>query len=608
MKLSRQHRSVWNSRWLVLVASIWIQACAGVGYVYGSYSPLIKSRLHFNQKQMNILGVAKDMGDSVGIFAGSLSDVIPPWGLVFLGSLQNFVGYGGIWLIVTNPALPSFFWLMCVLMFVGTNGETYFNTVALVSSVRNFPRNRGPVVGILKGFTGLCGAIFTLVYGALLSPNQAAFILLVAVAPVFVGLLVMPIIRPIETEAPVTCEEKDKEEAVNLGFIYNLCLIMAGYLLVVLLVQDLLDVSKLVTGIFALGMFILIVLPLAIPLKLETQQLQEAKLTEPLVQAEAGAGSSQATDAPVYDPYFSELEDEKRAARALPERVVHAKLQRMQSNLYRAVAEGAIKVKRRKGPRRGEDFTLRQALVKADFLLMFFALFCGAGSGVTAIDNLGQMGQAQGYPNAHIFVSMMSIWNFLGRVGGGFVSEWVVRDYAYPRPLVLAGAQLVMAVGHFFYAMAWPASLYIGSLLVGLGYGAHWAIAPSTVSELFGLKNFGSLYNFLTVANPLASLLFSGVIAGSIYDSEAEKQFGMRHRDHHHHGGQNNGLHCKGAVCFRMTFLILMGVCILGSGLCMLLVRRTMRVYAGLYGKQLPQQQQSDQLGSIAEETETRLK
>jgi hypothetical protein len=43
------------------------------------------------------------------------------------------------------------------------------------------------------------------------------------------------------------------------------------------------------------------------------------------------------------------------------------------------------------------------------------------------IDNLGQISQSLGYANAHIFVSMISIWNFLGRLGGGYVSEIIAR-------------------------------------------------------------------------------------------------------------------------------------------------------------------------------------
>jgi hypothetical protein len=90
-----------------------------------------------------------------------------------------------------------------------------------------------------------------------------------------------------------------------------------------------------------------------------------------------------------------------------------------------AVGEGAIR--RQKRPRRGQDFTLGQAIVKADFWLLFFSFFCGVGSGVTAINNLAQMGEAQGYSDVSIFVSLISIWNFLGRLGGGALSEHYVR-------------------------------------------------------------------------------------------------------------------------------------------------------------------------------------
>lgn len=35
------------------------------------------------------------------------------------------------------------------------------------------------------------------------------------------------------------------------------------------------------------------------------------------------------------------------------------------------------------------------------------------------------------------FVSLMSIWNFLGRVSTGFASEVLITKYKFPRTLVL---------------------------------------------------------------------------------------------------------------------------------------------------------------------------
>ena len=49
------------------------------------------------------------------------------------------------------------------------------------------------------------------------------------------------------------------------------------------------------------------------------------------------------------------------------------------------------------------------------------------------------------------------------------------------------------------------------------------SVMVSTSSELFGLKQFGKIYNFILLANPLGSLLFSS-LAGYIYDLEAAKQ------------------------------------------------------------------------------------
>ncbi|GAB2209263.1 hypothetical protein Droror1_Dr00026472 [Drosera rotundifolia] len=77
-----------------------------------------------------------------------------------------------VWLIVTNrlPFLRP--WGLCVAIFVGTNGETYFNTAALVACVQNSPKSRGLEVGILKGFAGLSGATLSEVYSMFNSSSR----------------------------------------------------------------------------------------------------------------------------------------------------------------------------------------------------------------------------------------------------------------------------------------------------------------------------------------------------------------------------------------------------------------------------------------------------
>lgn len=94
-------------RWLVFVCAMWVQSFAGMAYMFGSISPVIKTAMGYNQKQIALLGVAKDLGDNIGLVAGKISESSPTWRLLLVGILQNFLGYGILWLVVTRT-LPSF--------------------------------------------------------------------------------------------------------------------------------------------------------------------------------------------------------------------------------------------------------------------------------------------------------------------------------------------------------------------------------------------------------------------------------------------------------------------------------------------------------------------
>ncbi|XP_047316878.1 protein NUCLEAR FUSION DEFECTIVE 4-like [Impatiens glandulifera] len=561
-------RDFFNNRWLVFVASMWVQSCAGIGYLFGSISPVIKSSMGYNQRQIAVLGVAKDLGDSVGFIAGSLCEILPIWAVLAVGIVQNFIGYGLVWLIITQrlPNLPL--WVLCIAMFIGTNGETYFNTGALVASIQNFPRSRGPVVGILKGFAGLSGAILSQIYDLFSSSsNEPSLILMIAILPSVIVISLMFIVRPVGGHRQV--RPSDDRSFLS---VYCFCLGLAIYLMVVLLLEDLVDLSQTIIILFSVLLIVFIILPVLLPVFLvfipnQTLSLHEDLLLEPHSQNEV---------------IMSEV-DEIRSDDDLSSSSLSLSLERrkrlnqLQAKLFQAAAEGAVRVNRKKRPHRGENFTLMQALVKADFWLMFLSLVLASGSGLTIIDNLGQICLSLEYSHTHVFVSMISICNFLGRVGGGYFSELIVRKYSCPRPLALAVAQLIMAFALLFYALGLPGEIYVLTILVGIGYGAHWAIVPAAASELFGLKSFGALYNFLTLSNPIGSLIFSGVIASGIYDLEAEKQSSLA-------TNEESSVTCYGIVCYSLTCGILSGLCVVAVILSSLVVYRTKRVYAQLYG------------------------
>lgn len=140
--------------------------------------------------------------------------------------------------------------------------------------------------------------------------------------------------------------------------------------------------------------------------------------------------------------------------------------------------------------------------------------------------------------------------------------------------------QIIMIVTYLLFASAIAGTLYAAIALLGICYGVQVSIMIPTVSELFGLKHFGIFYNFMSLGNPLGAFLFSGLLAGYIYDNEAAKQHGL---DIISGSSSNTSVSCLGPNCFRLTFLVLASVCGVGTILTIVLTYRIKPVYQMLY-------------------------
>lgn len=146
-----------------------------------------------------------------------------------------------------------------------------------------------------------------------------------------------------------------------------------------------------------------------------------------------------------------------------------------------------------------------------------------------------------------------------------------------PRTFWMGVTQTVMILTFLLYASALNGTLYAATALLGICYGVQFGIMIPTASELFGLRHFGIIFNFMQLGNPVGALLFSGWLAGQVYDSEAAKQLGSS---------------CIGPNCFRLTFLILAGLSGLGTLFSIVLTIRLRPVYQMLYANgsfRLPQ-------------------
>lgn len=527
-------------KWTATVASIWIQCSSGASYAFGIYSPILKSSQSYDQSTLDTVSVFKDIGANVGVISGLLYAAVSSlrnglWLVHFVGAIQCFVGYFFIWLSVTGilnrPPVP----VMCFFIFLATHAQTFFNTANVVVAVQNFPGYGGTIVGIMKGFLGLSGAIIIQVYYSLLEDNPSSFVLMLALLPSLLPILLMFLVRAYETN--------DGHDNKYLNRLSLIALILAAYILILIVLENTLTLQTWARAII----FLLLLLLLSSPLKIaiNAQREETCRISPP----------TSASRTPLIHDTES-VEPKKNYAAGDPvenhDLQLHA---RLENDILK---NHTIHI--------GEEMNLLQATRTMDFWLLFVAMICGMGSGAATINNISQIGESLNYTSVErsTLVSLWSIWNFLGRFGAGYISDVYLHKRGWPRPFFMILTLATMASGHVIIASGFPGNLYLGSVIVGVCYGSQWSLMPTITSEIFGVLHLGTIFNTIAVASPIGSYIMSVRVAGYIYDKEAS-------------GHQPT---CYGTHCFMLSFIIFAAVSLLGSLVALILFFRTRRFYS----------------------------
>ncbi|KAL1819008.1 hypothetical protein ACET3Z_013877 [Daucus carota] len=526
---------VFRGRWLSLYASFTIMATVGSTYLFGIYSKEIKASLGYDQSTLNLIGFFKDLGSNIGIISGLIAEVTPTWFLLLIGSSLNFVGYFVIWLAVTGKIAKPKVWQMCTYMCIGANSLNFANTGVLVTCVKNFPEDRGVLLGLLKGFAGLSGAIMTQIYLALYGNDPQSLILLIAWLPAAISMLFVYTIRTINAG------RQQNEVRVLYQFLY-VSIVLALFIMVMTITQKLVAFPPVAYDASATLVCGLLIFPLFIVFRKELFLWKQERI------------STNPNDVRIVMPAQTTTTSEEMPKTSFFSDILNK-------------------------PPRGEDYTILQALLSVDMLIVLISTACGIGSNLTAIDNLGQIGESLGYPTKSInaFVSLVSIWNYFGRIFAGLISEKLLVKFKFPRPLMITLFLFLSCVGHLLIAFPVPGSVYVASVIIGFSFGAQFPLLNAIISELFGLKHYATLFNVGQLASPVGSYLLNVKITGILYDHEALKDLARKNG----HRSLSGELTCIGTHCYMKAFIILAAAASFGAFASLILVFRTREFYKG---------------------------
>uniref|UniRef100_A0A803P4R8 Nodulin-like domain-containing protein n=1 Tax=Cannabis sativa TaxID=3483 RepID=A0A803P4R8_CANSA len=504
-------RLSFNNKWVTTAASIWIQCIVGASYTFGIYSSALKSSQGYNQSTLDTVSVFKDIGANAGILSGLLYDAVTtqrwrssflgrwfsgPWVVLATGAAQFFVGYFFMWAAVAGLISRPPVIVMCLFMFFGAHGQTFFNTTNVVTGAHNFSGYSGTIVGIMKGFLGLSGAIQVQFYNILCRDNPSNFLLMLALLPTLVSMVLLSLVR--------IHEANKGDERKYLNAFSVVALVIVVYLMIIIILENVLTLSMW----SRISIFVLLLILLSSPLGIAIKaQCEESKL----------AATTSSTDTnPLLEKFFASTSSTSSA---------HEESSLNYPEELPTSDQGQVKVASDSTLQHYEEeeeveMNLLKAMSTVNFWLLFLAMFSGMGAGVATINNMNQLGNSFGYTTLEItsFVSLWSIWNFLGRLGAGYLSDFLLHTRGWARPLLIAITQGIMAVGHIVIASGVQGNLYVGSILVGICYGAQWSLMPTICKEIFGIRHMGTIFNTIAIASPVGSYIYSALKTTQHYD------------------------------------------------------------------------------------------
>lgn len=168
-----------------------------------------------------------------------------------------------------------------------------------------------------------------------------------------------------------------------------------------------------------------------------------------------------------------------------------------------------------------EEAGPRQMVATWQFYALWGLYFLGTSVGLTAIGEatplLKEMASSTAVLSAGTALGVMSIFNGLGRLGWGSVSDRFGRKAA---TLGMCAVSVVACLGFLRSATTFT-PLLTGLCLVAFSYGGYLALMPSFTADFYGPRNIGANYGLLFSAWGICGFVVPGYFAAIMDKAKA---------------------------------------------------------------------------------------
>ncbi|CAL0305944.1 unnamed protein product [Lupinus luteus] len=544
-----------SRKWVILIASIWIQALTGTNFDFSSYSSDMKSVLDITQLQLNYISVASDMGKAFGWCCGLSLFYFPFWLVIFISAFLGLLGYGLQWLLIIRLITLPYILVLFLSLIAGCS-ISWFNTICYVLCIKHFSANRSLALSLSISFNGVSAALYTLIANAINSSDHTHYLLLNALVPVIISIVVLIPILQEPQPWPHSLEIIQRDSIVFLWL--NILALFTGlYLLFLYPISS----SSTAARIVLAGAIFLLVLFLFLPGIVYSREWSWFTVST--------------TSFSLYNSRFNSIGNDDDYE--LKEELIGKKNNATNNGSSESERENQccfvnVLLETDNITMLGEEHPTRLLISRWDFWLYYIAYFCGGTIGLVYSNNLGQISQSLGHiSQITSLVTLYSTSSFFGRLLSA-APDFLSGKIQFARTGWFALALVPTPIAFILLAnFGNKAALQICTSMIGLSSGFVFSAAVSITSELFGPNSVGVNHNILITNIPLGSCLY-GLLAALIYDSNAGSLM-------HDPKWLREMTICIGRKCYFQTFICWGFISMLGLLSSFLLFLRTKEAY-----------------------------